>query len=299
MRNAILIILIAVINTLIACSDIRDFKTANSSASLSERSKGKHDKKDRSSTASPGIRILEKWELPVKLKEVSGIAYLDEQRFVCIQDEEGIIFIYNISTKNIEKEIPFAGPGDYEGITLNGSTAYLVRADGLIYEVGLNADESTVKQYKTHLTIAHNIEGLCFDKQNNRLLLSIKDGEPGNPGYKGIYSFDLGKKSMATEPVYRIHLTDPVLDEAGGKKNKIVMPSSIGIHPVTHDYYITDGPKALLLTMDSSGKLKKLYSLGKEFTQPEGITFSPDGDVFISNEGVKGSGNIVKISLEE
>lgn len=55
----------------------------------------------------------------------------------------------------------------------------------------------------------------------------------------------------------------------------------------------------MLLIMDYSGTIKKLYQLGKDFAQPKGITFSPQGEIFISNEGTKQSGNILKVEIEK
>ncbi len=53
----------------------------------------------------------------------------------------------------------------------------------------------------------------------------------------------------------------------------------------------------MLLIMDYSGTIKKLYQLGKDFAQPKGITFSPQGEIFISNEGTKQPGNILKVEI--
>ena len=50
--------------------------------------------------------------------------------------------------------------------------------------------------------------------------------------------------------------------------------------------------------MDNSGNIKKLIELGKEFSQPEGITFSPQGEIFISNEGGQEPGNILKVEVK-
>lgn len=261
-----------------------------------DKDKGKKD--EAISTASE-VTILQKWELPAELKEVSGIAYVDEQRFACVQDEEGKIFIFNRSRQKIEKTIPFAGAGDFEGIALNGNMAYVLRADGVIYEVDINGKQGSAKDYKTSLTVEHNVEGITYDKANNRLLLAIKDDEPGNPDYKGIYAFDLSKKEFVTEPVFKIDLQNKILNSAEGKKKgKAVAPSEIGLHPRTGEIYITDGPKSRLLIMDKSGDMKRFLQLGKDFAQPEGITFSPTGEVFISNEGAKGSGNIVQVEIK-
>lgn len=254
---------------------------------------------EKGGSQASDLVVLEKWDLPDDLKEVSGIAYMDEQRFACVQDEKGTIFIYNRTSKKIEKEIQFAGIGDFEGLTLKGNIAYVVRADGKIFEVDLNAGSGSAKEYSTSLTTAHNVEGLCYDKKNDRLLLAIKDEDPSYPGYKGIYAFDLSKKSFQKEPVYKIDLQDDIITASNTKKKNSVMPSAMGIHPLTNEFFITDGPKARLLIMDESGKISKLLDLGSAFSQPEGITFSPEGEVFISNEGTKDPGNIIRIQLKK
>jgi DNA-binding beta-propeller fold protein YncE len=82
------------------------------------------------------------------------------------------------------------------------------------------------------------------------------------------------------------------------KKKKAIMPSSIGIHPLTGEIYITDGPKSRLAILQPSGKILKVIELGKEFAQPEGVSFSPSGDLFISNEGTSKPGNIIELKLE-
>jgi uncharacterized protein YjiK len=264
-----------------------------------EKKKDKRNSKDNGDNSVSDVLILQTWELPSDLKEVSGISYIDEQRIACIQDEEGTIFIFNRASDKIEKEIPFAGTGDYEGIAVKGNTAYVVRADGRLYEVDMSAGKSSVKEYKTPLTAEHNVEGLCYDKNKDQLLLAIKDDEPAKPGYKGIYAFDLSKKTFIKDPAFKIDLQHEVISTTQDKKNKSIMPSAIAIHPLTNDIFITDGPKANLLIMDKSGIIKRLVQLGNDFSQPEGITFSPQGEIFISNEGSKQPGNILKIEVKQ
>lgn len=263
----------------------------------SEKKDNKGDNKGKDANIASEVSILQKWELPADLKEVSGIAFLDDQRFACIQDERGTIFIFNRASGKIEREIPFAGTGDYEDITVKGDIAYVVRADGRLYEVDISAGKSSVKEYNTPLTVQHNVEGLCYDKNNDRLLLAIKDDEPSNPGYKGIYAFDLSKKAFIKDPAYKIELQKGS-NTSQNKGNKSIMPTAIAIHPITNEIYITDGPQAKLVIMDKSGNIKKLVHLGKDFPQSEGITFSPQGEVFISNEGAKQPGNILKIKVK-
>ncbi len=259
--------------------------------------KTKHAKKNKDQQPSQvDVTINNRWDLPEILVEVSGIAYINENEFACVQDEAGTIYFFNTSTGKIEKEIVVTGPGDFEGLAINGDMAYIVRADGVLFETNMNSGKTT--EYKTYLTVDNNIEGLCFDKKNNRLLLAGKDIDNAYPGYKGIYAFDLATKTLAKLPAFKIALDDEILRNKTGKKSKDIMPSSIGIHPITGDFYITDGTTSQLLVMNAKGDLVRLYELGKAFTQPEGITFSPSGSMFISNEGKKKSGNIMEVKLD-
>lgn len=239
------------------------------------------------------VTIVQQWNLPDELREVSGIAWIAANRFACVQDEDGFIFIYNTANATVEKKIPFAGPGDYEGITLAGNTAYVVRSDGRLYEVAnYNSAQPKVTEYKTPLSADHNIEGLTFDRNNNRLLLAPKDKDPsGNKDGKGVYAFDLATKGLAAKPVL-------VIPNGGAKKGKGIRPAALGIHPKTGHYYVVDGPKSRLVIVDGSGKLVADQDLGSRFAQPEGITFDPSGRVFISNERGKGSpANIMEVAI--
>lgn len=248
------------------------------------------------------VTVVHKWEMPSALQEISGIAWIEPDRFAGIQDEDGIIFIYNRATAQIEKRIPFAGKGDYEGITLVNDIAYVMRSDGMLYEVdNINNAQPRVKEYKTGLTAKQNVEGLTYDKKNNRLLAAIKDREPGDVSYKGIYAFDLAAKLMDKTPVYKLSLTDPALGNAGAhKKNKTIRPSEIAVHPASGDIYIIDATEPALIILTPSGEIKNTCKLPRnDFAQPEGMTFSPDGILFISNEGRKDAGNILEVHLNQ
>jgi uncharacterized protein YjiK len=297
MRFGLLVFAVIVIGGFIFWKDITGVVkgTRNNNTVASVRDVRSKDSANEA-WAGGSVTIAQKWDLPSVLKEVSGIAYIDKDRFACIQDEQGVIFLYNRATGKVEKEIAFGAPGDYEDIALVGEKAWVVRADGKLFEVDMASGKATA--HNTPLTENHNVEGLAYDKANNRLLLAIKDEEPGGADYKGIYGFDLAGKKLAKEPVYRIDVThEAFASDKGKKKSKSVKPSAIGIHPSTGEIYVTDGPKSRLLIMDKSGAIKEVLQLGKSFEQPEGITFSPGGELYISNEGNKQPGNILAVTL--
>lgn len=276
----------------------KDVKTlfAGKSGSHLKINNDKNPEKNKLNTVS--VKIIQKWEMPGYLKEISGIAHLNDGRFACVQDELGKIFIFDTGNNTIEKEIPFGSPGDYEGIAVVGTTAYIIRADGKLFEVSeYSGDKPAVVMYTTSLTEKHDVEGLCYDKKNNRLLLGIKENEQDTKDYKGIYAFDITSKNLAASPVHKINLTHGIWNDVKNKDK--IKPSDIDVHPVTGDLYILDGPGSQLLVMGSDGTIKNLYQLNKsDFQQPEGISFTDTGDLYISNEGKGGTGNIVKVFIE-
>ncbi|MDF3078554.1 MAG: hypothetical protein K0S09_2443 [Sphingobacteriaceae bacterium] len=268
--------------------------------------KGKKKKKDKDKEASgkneedqpSGVSIVKSWDVPKELTELSALSYIDEQRFATVQDELGSIFIYNTAQNKIEKEIPFAGKGDYEGLALVGNDAFVLRADGVIFEVkNYRSGKSKAIEHQTHLNRKNDTEGFCYDKAGNRLLVAIKGPESGDKDFKGIYAFDLSSRKMAKEPVYKIDLNHAVFEDVKSKDlNSNMQPSAISIHPKTGDIYITEATKPKLLVMDRTGNIKSLKKLSSsDFNQPEGITFSPDGRMYISNEGNKKPGNILEL----
>lgn len=257
----------------------------------------KADSRDKIKSVETNSLVKNRWDLPGVLKEISGIDFLDQDRVACIQDETGTIFIYNLRSSKIEKEIPFAGSGDYEGIALHGGDAYVLRSDGRIFQVGNFMTDPKVQEYSTFLTSKQDTEGLSLDKKNNRLLISIKGYEPDQKDYKGIYAFNLSTRQLEKKPVFRIDLNDPQLEGFKKKKKASFNPSDIALHPQKDEIYLIEGSKPKILLMDFSGKVKKVQEFDDaDFSQPEGIAFAPDGGLYISNEGKDKEGNILQLS---
>ncbi|WP_037325456.1 hypothetical protein [Salinimicrobium terrae] len=248
----------------------------------------------------PAYEILQKWDLPNALSEVSGIAWLGEERIACVQDEDGIIFIYNLQTSKIESKTKFGNGGDYEGIAVIENDAYILRSDGIIFKVGgFTGQDPQVQKHVTTTNQLHgiNLEGLCADPANNRLLMAVKEGRNFNKN-KGIYVFDLNKNNSDKKPLFLLELSDSIFDGVDEKLKNRFAPGEIGIHPQTGEYFILDGTRPKILITDEDGAPKELLMLrSRDFGNPEGLTFSPAGDLYISNEAADGPANILKVSL--
>ena len=245
------------------------------------------------------VQVLQRWDMPEKLKEISGLSYIDKDRFACVQDELGTLFVYNIASQKIEREITFAGTGDFEGVVWTDDKAYVIRADGKLFIISnVSQSKPTVIEIETGLTIKNDVESLGYDKKNNRLLMTGKEPDRGTSSGKAIYAFDLASQKMIKNPVMTIDLSASSTGSKGKKSGNNFHPSSLEIHPVNGNIYLIDGPGSNLLIVDGSGAMKSFISLGsRDFPQPEGITFNPEGDIFISTEGKKDPGAIMKVAI--
>lgn len=243
--------------------------------------------------------IVNKWELPEILKEVSGISWIGNHKLACIQDEKGTIFIYNLRSSQIENRIDFADKGDYEDIVIHQKDAFVVRSDGIIFGVENYLTFPNVTEYSTFNDNSRNVEGLTLDKAHNRLLLAVKDEKHKEKAFKGVYAFSLETKKFQFTPIYKINLENDIFKNLNEKKtHKLMRPSALTFTNDAEEIYYLDGAKPKFLISDKKGNLKKLYHLNEdEFYQPEGITLSPDGRIFISNEGKKGKPNILEVKF--
>ena len=124
--------------------------------------------------------------LPAALKEVSGITETDSTSIACIQDEVGIIFIYDLKKEGIKKQSTFSFQGDYEGIARAGKSIFILRSDGMLFGI-LNYESATSKvvSYATGIP-ASDIEGLCYDRHANRLLIAPKNNSAKEQENKGL-----------------------------------------------------------------------------------------------------------------
>ncbi len=246
--------------------------------------------------------VINRWDLPFDLLEISGIAYLDTDKIAAIQDEDGILYIYNLKTKEIEKKIHFEDAGDYEGVAVVGKNAYVLNSHGTIYEIkDFQTSDQAVATYKTPFTNKNNMESLTADATGEHLLLVPKYLDLNSERYKGIYSFSLASKKMAPDAIFKIDMESDILKKYRSKKSqKTFLPSDMAIHPKSGEMYVLEGTEPKLLILDTKGNPIHLYHLDKRmFPQPEGIAFGPDGRLYISSEGNKNvSGSITELQLQ-
>lgn len=235
-------------------------------------------------------------ELPKELNEISGLT-TDNEGFIYTHDDEKSI-IYKIDYKDgkIVSKISFGKPSfneDFEDIEIVDKNIWLVSGNGKLYKM-LKTDTNIDTNYEVIKTVLGNkndVEGLCYDEANKRLLLACK-GNAGK-GYndeKGIYAFDLQTNTLSEKPVYLISLKE--LDEK--YKIKDFSPSGIKYNKFTGTFFIISANVPAIIEMDKQGNVIDGSKLPKRHQQPEGITFSNDGELLISDES---AGKTPKITV--
>ncbi len=242
----------------------------------------------------------QKHVLGFELEEISGLSWDGEDMLACIQDEEGIIYRFDLKKDKVTERIKFKKSGDYEGIERIGSEYYVVKSSGKLFKVIPKGTEpAIVEEIENSFTAENNIEALGLDFEENRLLLGTK-GKGSIKGEdfkgKGVYGIDPVAEKPKLKYLFNIprseinHFLKPHEDELRGGYGI----SGIALHPLEKTVFVISSEGEFLLVLDRSGQIITFAELPrKKFKQPEGICFSPDGDLFISNEGRGGNGNIL------
>ena len=246
----------------------------------------------------------ERWDMPFELEEISGLSFYKKNKLACVQDEDGIFYIYNLKKKEIEWKDTFGDRGDYEGVEVIRDTAYVLKSNGDIFTFKIAGDNiGDVSKIKTDLTKRNNSEGLGYNTLNKEMLIACKE-EPGTKKVdieksRSVYRITLDDKKFKKKPRYVIDgkSYNKMLDKKGlsKKKHKPFKPSGVAVHPKTRFTYIIGTVGKMMIILDEQGQIDDLIPLNpKIFWQPEGICFSPQGDLYISSEGRDKKGYILR-----
>ncbi len=254
--------------------------------------------------------------IPKELKEISGISFVNDSLIVAIEDETGILFFYDLKRKAIVRRYTFGKEGDYEDLAVVGKSVYIVNSSGTIFQIdNFRSRPAPTIRYNTPLTEKNNIEGLAWDKKNDRLLLAAKDDGAVKKAEKEIYAFDLATKQLDSKPAYSIRLRDieaffrgDKLEEASKnflkklgnhKLSKVFRTSAIAIHPTTGKLYVLSSLNNLIAVLSPAGSVERIIELiGRDFNQPEGLAFTSDGRLFVSNESNGRMANVIEITYD-
>lgn len=225
-------------------------------------------------------------KLPDILAEISGVAFYPKDTSVfAVVDEDGLFYKINLMNQGDIKKWRFDKKHDYEDIVLHDSIFYILVSNGDIETLQFGTGDSIITS-KTKFPASskklNEFESLHYDDVLNQLVLVCKncDEEANNKAVAWGYNIET---QAYTPDIFTIDIT-PALQKLGVQKMKL-RPSATAINPVTNEIYILASINNLLVITDRLGKFKEAYPLDPAiYKQPEGIAFTPAGDMIISNE---------------
>jgi len=235
------------------------------------------------------------YQLPYDLEEISGLSYFKDSIIVSVQDEAGKLFFYDYNQGKLLDDFRFGPDGDYEGVEVVDSVIYVVKSNGTLYAIHTSTKEVT--KMKTGLSIKNDVEGLAYDRANKQLILACKGESLSKSSGKSFYAFKLSKSAKVDKPIFKIskkQIKKFLKTEGIEKAVKEFKPSGIAVHPITGELFVLAHRGKWLLKLNQSYELIGVASLNnKLFRQPEGICFTPAGDLLISNEGQGDRGSLL------
>lgn len=218
------------------------------------------------------------------LSEISGIIYYPKDTSIfAISDATGSLYKIFPDRNTLVQKWKFGTNHDYEDLQRIDSTFYILSSSGNITAVKFSKDTSMqVSDFKIHDKQKNEFETLYFDSSLNKLVLICKDCEEDDKSTVSTRSFDITDSTYADGP-YTINVKN--INKLINTKDMKFKPSAAAFNPVTHELFILASVNKLLVIADKNGNAKKAYFLRPSlYKQPEGIAFTPSGDLLISNE---------------
>lgn len=234
------------------------------------------------------------YTLETKLDEISGINPMRGNCLACVEDE--LRDIYELKNGKISNHFSSGKNGDSEDIVVINNKAYILDAvKCTIYEYkDFKKSMKNPKKHNLKLKKDFDPEGMCYDKYTNCLLIACKGNPKKDSTVRKVFMFDLKQQKRKNKAYFSID--SKTLMEKASKKT--FNPSGIAIHPKTREIYLigTRSLKMIIRLNKRGDKILNKEDIKKnKYGQPEGITFSGQGDLFISSEAKDGKkGKIFK-----
>lgn len=235
--------------------------------------------------ANKQVIVLDK-----ELLEISGMYYLPDTRIAAINDEDGKIFLVN-STNGDYTVTKFGRKRDYEDVVMVGSYYYVLESNGNIHRVPV-ATANSEEEFEFPREKKIEFESLYYDPNIQKLVLVSKEQRETK---KGVITYTFSPDSLQFSDSILYEIRRKEIHQHLKDNNAEFKPSAAAIHPVLNKLFIVASVGKAMLQCSLDGKIEGAWQLNPDqFPQPEGLTFAPNGDMFISNEGVDGKGTILK-----
>lgn len=196
--------------------------------------------------------------------------------------KKGFLFKIHFTNPLKVERWKFGNGADYEDIVLLDSNFYVLKSKGSIEKLKFDpADSISVAAFPIPAGGKNEFESLYYDTTVHRIIAVCKNCEQDKK--EQLSSFGFNPATNAFDSSITIN-TAEIIKMAGEDKQRI-KPSAAAIHPITGELFLIASVNKLLIVFNKDHTPKAVYHLDpKMFKQPEGLTFTPKGDLLISNE---------------
>ncbi len=221
------------------------------------------------------------------LAEISGISfYAKDSSVFAISDDKGNLYKIGLNKKFLTEKWKFDKTRDFEEVQLYDNTFYVLQSNGNIVTINFSKEGDTIfnrtSKFPGDNKKKNEFESIYYDDLYRGLIMICKDCEDDKKSSVSAWTFDPSNDSY-TPSQFSINVKT-IAQKLGVGKLKL-KPSAAAVNPLTKDVWILASVNQLLIVTDRKGNTKDVYTLDPViFTQPEGIAFTPGGDLLISNE---------------
>jgi hypothetical protein len=229
-----------------------------------------------------------RWELPGRLREISGLACTPDGRLMGHEDETATIFQLDVETGVVVKRFAVgrpAVPGDFEGLAIDeDGVFYLITSNGQMYRFREGDDRAYVpfERFDTGMRNVAEVEGLTCRQEQYSVILACKcNYSAALQGALALYAWSPGNPEQHARPYLSIPLS-PIAAVIGVRS---FHASSVEIDPRTGRIVVLAGPENAMVELDPYGELLAARHLGALHSQAEGSAILPSGALMIADEG--------------
>ena len=228
------------------------------------------------------------YKLPEILDEISGVSYYPKDSSIfAIQDEKGWLFKIHLTSPLHVERWKFSSGGDYEDVALVDSSFYVLKSKGVVEKFQfVSGDSLSLQSFAVPQAAKNEFETLFYDSTLHQIILICKNCQEDNKKQVTSWTFDPSMDSFSSS--FTIE-TESIRERLG--EDTRFKPSAGAIHPLTGELYVIASVNHALAIFNKDYSVKSIYNINPSlFKQPEGLTFTPKGDLIISNESAeKGS----------
>ena len=227
-----------------------------------------------------------RFELPNRLREISGLAVSPDGRVFGHDDEQAIIYEIDVARGAVLKSFSIGDPvatGDFEGLTItpNGDF-WLTDSSGRLMRFREGGDRATVdaERFDTGIGETCEVEGIAYLPSDQTFVLACKRmrgrGQRTNAPQLRVWSVG-AQETRVWGPI--------VADVADAAGVRDFQPSDLEFDPASGRLIVISAIDGAIAEFGPDGALVSARALGHDHRQAEGVAILPDGSLIIADEG--------------